>query len=81
MRVDVAKRFTKDCHELGIVIHGHLHPGPAGETKETIEETIRFGHRGESAHDPNLAGCPYPGTVLYKQALANGWLMMKRRNC
>ncbi|MBV9704948.1 MAG: hopanoid biosynthesis associated radical SAM protein HpnJ, partial [Methylobacteriaceae bacterium] len=22
MRVDVAKRFTKDCHELGITIHG-----------------------------------------------------------
>jgi radical SAM superfamily enzyme YgiQ (UPF0313 family) len=22
MRVDVAKRFAKDCRELGIVIHG-----------------------------------------------------------
>src|SRR3979411_979059 len=42
MRVDVARRFTKDCHELGIVIHGTFILGLPGETKETIEETIRF---------------------------------------
>ena len=30
MRTDFARRFTKDCHELGIVIQRDLHPGPAG---------------------------------------------------
>jgi len=55
MRVDVAKRFTKDCHALGIVIHGTFILGLPGETKETIEETIRFAAEVKPAHDPNLA--------------------------
>src|SRR5246127_3521568 len=40
--VDVARRFTKDCHELGIVIHGTFILGLPGETKETIQETLEF---------------------------------------
>src|SRR5947209_20006354 len=42
MRIEVAKKFTKDCHELGIKIHGTFILGLPGETQETIEETIRF---------------------------------------
>src|SRR6201998_3614049 len=42
MRVDVAERFTKDCHELCIATPGTFILGLPGETKETIEETIRF---------------------------------------
>src|SRR5215216_1363773 len=42
MLVDRAKCFTKDCRELGIVTHGTFILGLPGETKETIEETIRF---------------------------------------
>jgi len=36
LRVDVARQFTKDCHELGIVIHGTFILGLPGETEETI---------------------------------------------
>ena len=42
MRIDVARRFTEDCHKLGIRIHGTFIIGLPGETKETIEETIRW---------------------------------------
>src|ERR1700747_644645 len=42
MRVDVARAFTKNCHELGITIHGTFILGLPGESRETIEETIRF---------------------------------------
>ena len=56
MRVDVAKRFTKDCHELGITIHGTFILGLPGETKETIQETIRFAKRDQPAHHPGVAG-------------------------
>jgi radical SAM superfamily enzyme YgiQ (UPF0313 family) len=42
MRVDVAKRFDKDCRELGIRIHGTFILGLSGETQETIKETIEF---------------------------------------
>jgi hopanoid biosynthesis associated radical SAM protein HpnJ len=75
MRVDVAKRFTKDCHELGIVIHGTFILGLPGETKETIEETIRFATEINPHTIQISLAAPYPGTFLYKQALENRWLV------
>ena len=74
MRVDVARRFTKDCHELGITIHGTFILGLPGETKETIEETINFA-ADINPHTIQVSlAAPYPGTELYRQAVENGWL-------
>ena len=42
IRIDVAKQFTRDCHNLGILIHGTFIVGLPGETSETIEETIKY---------------------------------------
>jgi hopanoid biosynthesis associated radical SAM protein HpnJ len=72
--VEVAKRFTKDCHELGIVIHGTFILGLPGETKETIQETLDFA-KSINPHTIQVSlAAPYPGTFLYKQAKENGWL-------
>ena len=75
MLVDVARRFTKDCHELGIVIHGTFILGLPGETKETIEETIRFAAEINPHTIQISLAAPYPGTFLHKQAMENGWLV------
>jgi radical SAM superfamily enzyme YgiQ (UPF0313 family) len=75
MRVDVARRFTKDCHELGIVIHGTFILGLPGETKETIEETIKFATEINPHTIQVSLAAPYPGTFLYKQAMENRWLV------
>jgi hopanoid biosynthesis associated radical SAM protein HpnJ len=74
MRVDFARRFTKDCHELGITIHGTFILGLPGETKETIEQTIRFATEINPHTIQVSLAAPYPGTHLYRQALENGWL-------
>ncbi len=74
MRVEFARRFTKDCHELGIKIHGTFILGLPGETKETIEETIRFATEINPHTIQVSLAAPYPGTSLYRQALENGWL-------
>ena len=74
MLIDVAKRFTKDCHDLGVVIHGTFILGLPGETKETIEETIRFATEINPHTVQVSLAAPYPGTFLYKQAVENGWL-------
>ncbi len=74
MRVDVARRFTRDCHELGITIHGTFILGLPGETKETIGETIRFATEINPHTIQVSLAAPYPGTFLYKQAVENGWL-------
>src|SRR5262245_38036209 len=74
MLVDVARRFTKDCHELGITIHGTFILGLPGETAETIEETIRFATEINPHTIQVSLAAPYPGTFLHRQALENGWL-------
>ncbi len=74
MRVEVAEKFTKDCHDLGIKIHGTFILGLPGETRETIEETIRFATRINPHTLQVSLAAPYPGTYLYQQALDNGWL-------
>jgi hopanoid biosynthesis associated radical SAM protein HpnJ len=73
MLVDVAKRFTKDCHELGITIHGTFILGLPGETKETIEQTIRFATEINPHTIQVSLAAPYPGTFLHRQAVENGW--------
>jgi hopanoid biosynthesis associated radical SAM protein HpnJ len=73
MLIDVAKRFTKDCHELGIKIHGTFILGLPGETKETIQETIRFATEVNPHTIQISLAAPYPGTHLYKEAKENGW--------
>jgi len=73
LRVDVARQFTKDCHALGIVIHGTFILGLPGETEETIEETIAFAKEIDPHTIQVSLAAPYPGTFLYKQATENGW--------
>jgi hopanoid biosynthesis associated radical SAM protein HpnJ len=73
MLIDVARRFTKDCHELGVTIHGTFILGLPGETKETIEETIRFATEINPHTIQVSLAAPYPGTFLHKQAVENGW--------
>jgi hopanoid biosynthesis associated radical SAM protein HpnJ len=74
MRIDVARRFTKDCHELGITIHGTFILGLPGESRETIEETIRFATEINPHTIQVSLAAPYPGTELYREALEHGWL-------
>jgi hopanoid biosynthesis associated radical SAM protein HpnJ len=74
IRLDVARRFTRDCHQLGITIHGTFILGLPGETRETIEETIRFA-RDIDPHTLQVSiAAPYPGTEMHRQAVENGWL-------
>jgi len=74
VRLDVARRFTRDARALGIRIHGTFVLGLPGETCETIEETIRFACELEPDTIQVSIAAPYPGTVMYRQALEHGWL-------
>src|ERR671937_553327 len=74
MRVEVARRFTKDCHDLGIVIHGTFILGLPGETRETIEETIRFAQEMNPETLQVSLASPYPGTAFYDYAVEHGYI-------
>ena len=80
MLVDVAKRFTKDCHELGIKIHGTFILGLPGETRDTIQETIKFATEINPHTIQISLAAPYPGTSLYKEAMENGWFATNNAN-
>jgi len=73
MRIEVARKFTKDCHDLGIKIHGTFILGLPGETQETIQETIKFATEINPHTIQVSLAAPYPGTFLHKQAVENGW--------
>ena len=74
MLIEVAERFTKDCHELGIAIHGTFILGLPGETRETIQQTVNWAAKINPHTIQVSLAAPYPGTFLYNQAVQNGWL-------
>ena len=52
----------------------HLHSGPAGRDRETIQETLDFAKEINPHTIQVSLAAPYPGTFLYRQAKENGWL-------
>jgi hopanoid biosynthesis associated radical SAM protein HpnJ len=74
VRLDAARRFTRDARDLGITIHGTFILGLPGETRETIRETVEFAREIDPHTIQVSLAAPYPGTALYDEALANGWL-------
>ncbi|WP_233863619.1 hopanoid biosynthesis associated radical SAM protein HpnJ [Paraburkholderia adhaesiva] len=74
VRTDFARRFSADCKKLGIKVHGTFILGLPGETQETIKKTIEYAKEINPHTIQVSLAAPYPGTVLYKQAVDNGWL-------
>ena len=73
MHVDFARRFMKDCHKLGITVHGTFIMGLPGENHDTIKETIDFAKEINPHTIQVSLAAAYPGTFLYNQAMENGW--------
>jgi hopanoid biosynthesis associated radical SAM protein HpnJ len=74
LRTDIARRFATDCRRLGITVHGTFILGLPGETRETIRKTIDFAKEINPHTIQVSLAAPYPGTSLYRQAVAEGWL-------
>jgi hopanoid biosynthesis associated radical SAM protein HpnJ len=74
LRTDIARRFSEDCHKLGIMVHGTFILGLPGETRETIAKTIAFAKEINPHTIQVSLAAPYPGTRLYEQAVENDWI-------
>ncbi len=73
--VERARQFTKDCHKLGLVIHGDFIMGLPGETHETINNTIAFAKELDVETIQVSVAHAYPGTELYDYAVKNGFIV------
>ena len=69
-----AIKFTKDCKDLGLSVHGAFIMGLPGETKETIQETIAFAKQLDLNSLQASLASPYPGTEFYTLAKEQGWI-------
>ncbi len=72
------RRFTEACHKAGVLVHGTFVLGLPVESRETIEESIRFAQELDVFSIQVSLAAPYPGTELYEQAKRNGWFADKK---
>jgi radical SAM superfamily enzyme YgiQ (UPF0313 family) len=70
--VDMARRFTRDAHKLGLTIHGDFIVGLPGENRETLRNTIEFAKQIDCETIQVSIGHAYPGTEFYTYASKNG---------
>lgn len=73
--VERARQFTKDCHKLGLVIHGDFILGLPGETRDTIRTTMNFAKELDVETIQVSVAHAYPGTELYDYAVKNGFMV------
>jgi radical SAM superfamily enzyme YgiQ (UPF0313 family) len=73
--IERARQFTKDCHKLGLVVHGDFILGLPGETRETINNTISFAKELDVETIQVSVAHAYPGTELYEYATKNGFMV------
>jgi hopanoid biosynthesis associated radical SAM protein HpnJ len=69
--VDMARRFTKNAHDVGLTIHGTFVVGLPGETRESIRRTIDFAKSLDVETMQVSLAHPYPGTEFYDYVKKN----------
>jgi hopanoid biosynthesis associated radical SAM protein HpnJ len=73
--VERARQFTKDCHSLGLKIHGDFILGLPGESHESIRRTMDFAKELDVETIQVSLAHAYPGTELYEFAMKNGFVV------
>jgi hopanoid biosynthesis associated radical SAM protein HpnJ len=72
--VQRARDFVKDCHELGLIIHGDFILGLPGETAESIRNTIDFAKQLDVETIQVSIAHAFPGTEFYDYAKQHGFI-------
>jgi hopanoid biosynthesis associated radical SAM protein HpnJ len=76
--VERARRFVRDCHELGLVIHGDFILGLPGETKASIRNTIKFAKQLDCETIQVSIAHAFPGTELFDFVEKNAFITNKK---
>jgi hopanoid biosynthesis associated radical SAM protein HpnJ len=75
--IDMARRFTANCHKLGLTVHGDFIVGLPGETRETLRNTINFAKELDVETIQVSIAHAFPGTEFYDYAKKNNLVSIK----
>jgi hopanoid biosynthesis associated radical SAM protein HpnJ len=73
--IERARAFVHDCHDLGLTIHGDFILGLPGETKQSIQNTIKFAKSLDVETIQVSIAHAFPGTELFDYAKSNGFIV------
>jgi radical SAM superfamily enzyme YgiQ (UPF0313 family) len=76
--VEQAEKAVRSAHQIGIKVYGYFIMGLLGETKETMEATIKLAKKLPITFAIFHTASPYPGTKFYGQVKENGWLTSEK---
>jgi len=65
-KVENAYRAIEQAHDAGLIVNGYFIIGFPGETKETIEETMKFIEKSDIDQAQAYTFVPLPGCDVYK---------------
>ncbi len=72
---EMGRRFMRWCKELGIMVHGTFMVGLPGESRSSIEASIRFACELDPDTIQVSLASPYPGTEFYDFCREKGYLV------
>lgn len=75
LKLEDARKAVKMTKEAGINVVTNFMIGNPGDTKETIERTIRFAVELDTDYAYFGFTTPFPGTELREQAERNNWIL------
>jgi anaerobic magnesium-protoporphyrin IX monomethyl ester cyclase len=73
--LDDIRQAAKWCKELGILFYGLAIIGLPGESRKTVEETIKFMKEIDPFYTQFCFATPFPNTDIYKYYKENGYLL------
>jgi magnesium-protoporphyrin IX monomethyl ester (oxidative) cyclase len=74
INLEQVKEVARLCKGLGIVSGGYFMIGVPNETKETMEETVKFALDSELDRIRLYTCQPFPGSKLYEDCQERGWI-------
>lgn len=75
MTLDKIRAFVKDAKRAGILIHGCFMVGNRGETRDTLEKTLKFAKEINPDTAQFFPIMVYPGTQDYNYFKEKGWIV------
>lgn len=72
--LEQSRLYVKNARKAGLLVHGCFMVGNKGETRASMEKTLRFALETNPDTAQFFPLIPYPGTDAFKWATANGCL-------